>query len=128
MTQEGASSMAIRVGINGFGRIGRTIFRAAFAEANRRDFEIVHINDLTDTKTLAHLLKRDSVHGTFPETVTSTGEGLVVAGKNVSVSAKKILKKFLGKIKTSTWFLNVPEFSLRKKTQKCISPPVQNAF
>ncbi len=54
--------MAIRIGINGFGRIGRTLFRLA---SSRKDFDIVSINDITDAKTLAHLLKYDSVHGVF---------------------------------------------------------------
>ena len=54
--------MAARVGINGFGRIGRLVFRAA----REKDLEIVGINDLTDAGTLAHLLKYDSVHGRFP--------------------------------------------------------------
>ena len=60
--------MAIRLGINGFGRIGRTVLRYA---AKEKGIEIVAINDLTDAKTLAHLLKYDSVHGSFP------GEGRV---------------------------------------------------
>ena len=58
--------MAIRIGINGFGRIGRVFFRAL---AGHPEFEVVAINDLTDTKTLAHLLKYDSVHGRFKGTV-----------------------------------------------------------
>ena len=80
--------MTIRIGINGFGRIGRTIFRAAYAQANR-DFEIVHINDLTDTKTLAHLLKYDSVHGRFNHDVEAADGAIVVDGRTISVSAVK---------------------------------------
>ena len=57
--------MAVRVGINGFGRIGRLVLRAAM-EQGRNDIEFVAINDLGDVKTNAHLLKYDSVHGTFP--------------------------------------------------------------
>ena len=60
--------MAIRVGINGFGRIGRNVVRAAKA-LGRRDIDFVAVNDLTDTKTLAHLLKYDSVHGRFDGSV-----------------------------------------------------------
>ena len=76
--------MAIRVGINGFGRIGRVVFRAAMMH---KDIEIVHINDLTDTATLAHLLKRDSVHGNLSADVVA-GEGeLSIDGRTVSVSA-----------------------------------------
>ncbi|MEZ4743207.1 MAG: type I glyceraldehyde-3-phosphate dehydrogenase [Bdellovibrionota bacterium] len=78
--------MAIRVGINGFGRIGRAVMRAALG-ANNRDFEIVHINDLTDTKTIAHLYKYDSVHGQVPEAV-SAGDGYIQVGdRSISVSA-----------------------------------------
>jgi glyceraldehyde 3-phosphate dehydrogenase len=80
--------MTLRIGINGFGRIGRTVLRAALAEKNR-DVEIVHINDLTDTKTLAHLLKYDSVHGTLANAVDATEGGFTIDGKKVSVSAIK---------------------------------------
>ncbi len=80
--------MTLRIGINGFGRIGRTVLRAAFADQNK-DLEIVHINDLTDTKTLSHLLKYDSVHGTFAKDVSVDGDGLIVNGKPISVSAIK---------------------------------------
>lgn len=78
--------MTIRVGINGFGRIGRTIFRAALKAANQ-DIEIVHINDLTDTKTIAHLLKYDSVHGVLPADCEATDQGIKVDGKDISISA-----------------------------------------
>ncbi|HEX9114205.1 MAG TPA: type I glyceraldehyde-3-phosphate dehydrogenase [Nitrospirota bacterium] len=78
--------MAVRVAINGFGRIGRNVFRAS---QGNKDIEIVAINDLTDTKTLAHLLKWDSTFGEFPHDVKA-GEGkLVVGGKDISVLAKK---------------------------------------
>ena len=74
--------MAIRIGVNGFGRIGRNMLRAA---VGRNDFEVVAVNDLTDAATLAHLLKYDSVHGHFPGTVTA-GEGeIVVGGKSIKV-------------------------------------------
>jgi len=63
--------MAVKIGINGFGRIGRSIFRAAYQDNNYSDLEIVGINDLTDNQTLAHLLKYDSIMGTFPGTVES---------------------------------------------------------
>ena len=62
--------MTVRVGINGFGRIGRLAFRAM----RKLDVEIVGINDLVDAKTLAHLLKYDSVHGRFPEEVAADGD------------------------------------------------------
>lgn len=74
--------MGIKVAINGFGRIGRNIFRAA---QNCSEIEIVAINDLTNAATLAHLLKYDSVHGTFDGTVNTEGETLSVNGKSVLV-------------------------------------------
>ena len=80
--------MAVRVGINGFGRIGRNVLRAA-TMAKQTDVEFLGVNDITDTKTLAHLLKYDSVHGRFPGTVEAKGDALVVNGKAIKVSAIK---------------------------------------
>ncbi len=80
--------MAIRVAINGFGRIGRNVLRAASVEGTP-ELEFVAVNDLTDTKTLAHLLKYDSVHGRFPGTVAATAEGIVVNGKVLKVLSEK---------------------------------------
>src|SRR3989441_7378053 len=80
--------MAVRVGINGFGRIGRNVLRAA-TMAKQTEIEFVGVNDITDTKTLAHLLKYDSVHGRFPGTVEGKGDALVVNGKPIKVSAIK---------------------------------------
>lgn len=76
--------MALRVAINGFGRIGRMVFRAALKEQN---IEIVAINDLTDAKTLAHLLKYDSVHGRFDGTVEAKDNAIVVNGKSITIHA-----------------------------------------
>jgi glyceraldehyde 3-phosphate dehydrogenase len=78
--------MATRVGINGFGRIGRNFFRAACADPA---LEIVAVNDITDAKTLAHLLKHDSVHGGFKGTVEAKDNALAVNGKAVKVFASK---------------------------------------
>jgi glyceraldehyde 3-phosphate dehydrogenase len=78
--------MAIRVGINGFGRIGRLAFRAAIDE---RDITFVAVNDLTDAKTLAYLLKYDSVHGTFKAEVQAREDELVVNGRTIKILAKK---------------------------------------
>lgn len=80
--------MTIRVGINGFGRIGRTVLRAALAPTNK-DFEIVHINDLTDTATLAHMLKYDSVHGTLAGKIYAEENSIALEGRSISVSAIK---------------------------------------
>jgi glyceraldehyde 3-phosphate dehydrogenase len=77
--------VATRVGINGFGRIGRLAFRAA----RGKDLEIVGINDLTDAKTLAHLLKYDSIHRQYPGEVTADGAALVVDGRRIPVSAER---------------------------------------
>jgi glyceraldehyde 3-phosphate dehydrogenase len=76
--------MALRVAINGFGRIGRLIYRQAFAHP---ELEFVAVNDITDAPTLAHLLKYDSVHGRFAATVTAEADGFVVNGKKVKVTA-----------------------------------------
>ncbi|QCJ44053.1 type I glyceraldehyde-3-phosphate dehydrogenase [Bacillus sp. S3] len=78
--------MTVKVGINGFGRIGRNVFRAAL---NNSNVEIVAINDLTDANMLAHLLKYDTVHGTLAEDVTVDGEYLVVGGHKVKVIAER---------------------------------------
>ena len=80
--------MAVRVGINGFGRIGRNVVRAAL-KMQRTDIEFVGVNDITDTATLAHLLKYDSVHGRFPGQVEAKGDTLVVNGKSIKVTALK---------------------------------------
>ncbi|HVV85672.1 MAG TPA: type I glyceraldehyde-3-phosphate dehydrogenase [Kofleriaceae bacterium] len=77
----------VRIGINGFGRIGRGFVRC-LAEA-RDAFDLVLVNDLTDTKTLAHLLRHDSVHGRFPGTVGIEGNDLLVAGDKVLITAHK---------------------------------------
>jgi glyceraldehyde 3-phosphate dehydrogenase len=80
--------MAIKVGINGFGRIGRNVLRAAKA-MQTRDLEFVAVNDLTDTRTLAHLLKYDSVHGRYPGDVTPESDALCVDGDSIRVLSEK---------------------------------------
>jgi len=79
--------MPLRVGINGFGRIGRNVFRAA--QEQGADIEWVAVNDLTDAKTLAHLLKYDSILGPYPGTVEQTDGGLRVDGKELKVLAER---------------------------------------
>jgi len=74
--------MTIKIGINGFGRIGRVFFRSAFQE---KDFDFLAVNDITDAKTLAHLLKYDSIHGPFPAEVRVDGENIVIDGKKIKV-------------------------------------------
>jgi glyceraldehyde 3-phosphate dehydrogenase len=82
--------MAIRIGINGFGRIGRNMLRASW---NDPDIEYVAVNDITDAKTLAHLLKYDSVLGTFKEEVGATDDAILVNGKKIRVLAEKEIGK-----------------------------------
>jgi glyceraldehyde 3-phosphate dehydrogenase len=79
--------MAVKVGINGFGRIGRNVFRAAHASG--ADIDWVGVNDITDTKTLAHLLKYDSILGRFPGEVEATDTGLKVDGKELRVFSER---------------------------------------
>ena len=78
--------MPIKVGINGFGRIGRNVVRAGL---HNPDIEFVAANDLTDTKTLAHLLKYDSILGQLHEEVKADGDAIVVGGKRIKIFAIK---------------------------------------
>src|ERR1700749_3720619 len=80
--------MAIRVAINGFGRIGRLVLRA-IVESGRRDLEVVAVNDLGPVETNAHLLRYDSVHGRFPAQVTVDGDVMGAAGHRIKVTAIK---------------------------------------
>ena len=76
----------MRIAINGFGRIGRLVFRNLL---QYKDMEVVHINDLTDPATLAHLLKWDSVHGKFEGTIAAEKDAIIVNGKRIAISAEK---------------------------------------
>ena len=78
--------MAIKLAINGFGRIGRLVFRAA---QENKNIEMLQVNDLTDAGTLAHLLKYDSIHGVYNKEVKAEGDTMVVDGKAIKVSAEK---------------------------------------
>ncbi|MBF6560290.1 MAG: aldehyde dehydrogenase, partial [Candidatus Binataceae bacterium] len=78
--------MATRIAINGFGRIGRMFFRAAL---NKKDLEVVAVNDITDAPTLAHLLKYDSVHGALPHAVKAEGDQIMVDGHAFKVLAER---------------------------------------
>src|ERR1700722_16411129 len=80
--------MALRVAINGFGRIGRLVLRA-IVESGRRDIEVVAVNDLGPIETNAHLLRYDSIHGRFPATVTVDGDTMIAAGHKIKVTAIK---------------------------------------
>jgi glyceraldehyde 3-phosphate dehydrogenase len=84
--ERGVSDVSIKVGINGFGRIGRNVFRVAAKDPN---IEVVAVNDLTDPATLAHLLKYDSIHKRYPGTVEATDDGFLVDGKLVKVLSER---------------------------------------
>ena len=79
--------MAVKVGINGFGRIGRNVFRAA--QAAGADLEFVAVNDLTDPETLAHMLKYDSILGRFPGEVSLDGDTISVDGTPLKVPSER---------------------------------------
>jgi glyceraldehyde 3-phosphate dehydrogenase len=79
--------MSVRVGINGFGRIGRNVFRAALA--SQADVEVVAVNDITDAGTLAHLLRYDSVYGPLTESVEVRDDGIAVGGRDIKVLAER---------------------------------------
>src|ERR1700712_3894795 len=85
--RSGRSAVMVRVGINGFGRIGRNFYRAAAASG--ADIEIVAVNDLTTPETLAHLLKYDSILGKFPEDVSVAGDGIKVGGATIKVLSER---------------------------------------
>ncbi|ELK47989.1 type I glyceraldehyde-3-phosphate dehydrogenase [Halobacillus sp. ACCC02827] len=78
--------MTVRIGINGFGRIGRNVFRAAL---KNNDVEVVAVNDLTDANMLAHLLQYDTVHGKLDQEVSTNGDNLIVGGKEIKVLSEK---------------------------------------
>ncbi|NOY57534.1 MAG: type I glyceraldehyde-3-phosphate dehydrogenase [Calditrichaeota bacterium] len=78
--------MSVKVAINGFGRIGRLVFRII---NEREGMEVVQVNDITDAKTLAHLLKYDSVHGVYGKDVKAEGDAIIVDGKKIKVSAER---------------------------------------
>src|SRR5215471_4192675 len=78
--------MAVKVGINGFGRIGRNVLRASLADKN---LDFVAVNDLTDPKTLAHLLKYDSILGNLPNNISSGSDHIIVDGKKIHVFKEK---------------------------------------
>ena len=91
--------MAIRIGINGFGRIGRMAFRAML---DKKEVEVVAVNDITDAKTLAHLLKYDSVHGSLKHQVKAEGNQIMLDGHALRVVADAIPPGCPGKNSKST--------------------------
>jgi len=89
MLKEKEKQMTVKIGINGFGRIGRNMFRALSKDPAFKDIEVVAINDLTSTATLAHLLKYDSVMGTYEKDVESDEKGVIVDGRHIAVSSQR---------------------------------------
>src|SRR6478672_6401556 len=81
--------MAIKVGINGYGRIGRNILRALYEAKRNNEIQIVAVNDLGDAQTNAHLTQYDTAHGRFPGTVSVEGEDIIVNGDRIKVCAKR---------------------------------------
>jgi glyceraldehyde 3-phosphate dehydrogenase len=81
--------MTIRIGINGYGRIGRNVLRALYEGDKRKDIQIVAVNDLGDSKTNAHLTRRDTAHGPFPGTVVVDGDSMIVNGDRIRVLAQR---------------------------------------
>ena len=115
--------MALRVAINGFGRIGRNFFRTSKGVA---DFEIVAINDLTDAPTLAHLLKYDSVHGIFNADVKTKDNSLFVDGKEVKISAETSPEKLPWKdLKVDVVIESTGRFTDRAGAEKHIAAGAQ---
>ena len=90
--------MAIKVGINGFGRIGRNVLRTAL---NDKELDFVAVNDLTSPKTLAHLLKYDSVLGNLSNEVTAGEDSITSTGKRSASLRKKILPSWIGKLRST---------------------------
>src|SRR5213083_2931702 len=119
--------MAVRVGINGFGRIGRNVLRAAVL-MKQQALEFVAVNDITDTKTLAHLLKYDSIHRRFPGTVEAQGDALVVNGKPIKVSAIKSPRSCRGKRWAWTWCSRAPDDSPTAPTPTSTSRPARRRW
>ena len=97
--------MSIRVAINGYGRIGRNVLRAAWEAGRNDEIEFVAINDLGDAHTNAHLTRYDSVHGRFPFSVEVAGDDLVIDGHRIRVLAERARRRSLWKTSISTWSL-----------------------
>lgn len=108
--------MALRVAINGFGRIGRLVFRVL--RKNYPDVQIVAINDLTDAGTLAHLLKYDSVHGRYSESVHVDGSHLMVGSSSIAISAEKQIESLPWNDKVDVVIESTGKFSAKADLEK----------
>lgn len=109
--------MAIKVGINGFGRIGRNIFRAALGDPA---IEVVAVNDITDSKTLAYLLKYDSILGNLPNKVTHTDDSISVDGKSFKVFRVKDPGSWIGRRWARRSWWNRRDYLPRARTRGSI--------
>jgi hypothetical protein len=118
--------MALRVAINGFGRIGRLVLRA-IVESKRTDIVVVGVNDLGPVETNAHLLRYDSVHGRFPGEVKVDGDLMIVDGHKIKVTAIKDPAQLPHRNWASTSRWNARASSPRRKKPRRISQPVQSA-
>ena len=107
----------MKIAINGFGRIGRITLRALLQKSG---LQIIAINDLSDTKTLAHLFKYDSVHRGFHGEVSAEKAHLMINGHKIMVFAERIHQNFLGKISISILSLNLLASLLTRQAQVCI--------
>ncbi len=114
--------MAIRVGINGFGRIGRQVVRAA-KEQGVVDLDFVAVNDITDTKTLAHLFKYDSVHRTYEGDVCAGERSISIDGDEISVLSEKDPARLPWRDLGVEVVLESTAASRRRRTPASISPP-----
>ena len=116
---------AVKVAINGFGRIGRSAFKIAW---ERGDIEVVAVNDLTDTKTLAYLLKHDSNYGTYEHDVTYDEASIIIDGKPVRVLAEKDPAVLPWGEKVSMWLSSRLDFSPTKKVLASMCRLVRSAW
>ena len=116
--------MAVRVAINGFGRIGRLTLRAAL-ESGRKDIEVVAINDLGSVDMNALLLQNDSTHGRFPKPVKVTSTGINAGSGVIRVLPNATPQTCLGASSMWMWFLNAPAFSPSVKWPPSISKPAR---
>ena len=117
--------MAIKVGINGFGRIGRLVFRAA---ATRPGIEVVGINDLIDVEYMAYMLKYDSTHGKFEGDVSVSGGNLIVNGKTIRVTAEKDPANLKWNEVGAEYVVESTGLFLSRDKARVISRPVQSAL
>lgn len=117
--------MTLRIAINGFGRIGRNVLRALYTQGYRQDLQIVAINDLGDSSINAHLLKYDTVHGTFDAEVAHDNESLTVNGDRIAVSAIRNPADLPWAAERLMWCSNVPVCSPTVPRLPRISAPAR---